>query len=298
MNRKYIFVRMFSIILCVVMLMMFNTSCVGQGKLAPEATKAEGADIRVMSYNILHPSWSGVVDNLPVEGRDKVVSAIINDYRPDVVGLQEANWEWHFALKELLVDNGVYEQACNGDEENYIMTTFLYNTKTVKLIDSEVVDLDDGSDIRVVSIAVFQKRSGKDRFVVINTHPAPYSDQSYSKNCQDILDIVGDKMNKYKDLPVIMTGDYNTGEKQEFYSTIQSTLGVADAKYSADEIVNNYGTFFDPCWGGEFDPQGERAIDHIFVNDKAQSKLFSVIIDHDVNKASDHLPIYADVDLK
>ncbi len=39
-------------------------------------------------------------------------------------------------------------------------------------------------------------------------------------------------------------------------------------------------------------------IDHVPVNDKADARLFNVVIDHHVDKTSDHLPIYSDIDLK
>ena len=41
------------------------------------AELAAGADIRIMSYNILHPSWSNVVSNVPVDGRDVNVANIL-----------------------------------------------------------------------------------------------------------------------------------------------------------------------------------------------------------------------------
>ena len=43
--------------------------------LAEETAElAEGADIRVMSYNILHPDWN---DKIPIKGRDEKVMNIL-----------------------------------------------------------------------------------------------------------------------------------------------------------------------------------------------------------------------------
>ena len=41
----------------------------------------------------------------------------------------------------------------------------------------------------------------------------------------------------------------------------------------------------------------DNVIDHIFLNSKADALLFNVIVDHDVEYASDHIPIYADIKL-
>ena len=69
---------------------------------------AEGASLRIMSFNILHPDWSRV----PVKGRDEIVAGILQYYMPDVAALQEAGAKWHKALKPLLTEPGIYATAC------------------------------------------------------------------------------------------------------------------------------------------------------------------------------------------
>lgn len=260
---------------------------------------AAGADIRVMSYNILHPSWSNVVSNVPVEGRDINVAQILMYYTPDVVGIQETNSAWHGALKKLLVDTGMYAFACQkSNAKAYNMTTFLYNTQTVKLVEEYVLDLDKNSQIRVFSVAVFEKLSDGSRFVVTNTHPAPTSQtENYKRNFADLLALADVELEKYKDLPVIMTGDFNTKEQAPMYKTFMETAGVKDAKYAAEVLVRDYCTF--SGWPNAAPKAGNaNCIDHIFVNDKVGVKLFNVVIGHDVEATSDHIPIYADIDLK
>ncbi len=262
---------------------------------------AAGADIRVMSYNILHPNWSNVTDKVPVEGRDANFAKILMYYMPDVAGIQEVNAAWHSSIRKLLVDTGMYKQACKmkSNGKDYNLTTLLYNPNTVKLIDEYVLDLDAGSNIRVFSVAVFEKLSDGTRFVVTNTHPAPTSQaENYRRNFADMMTIAQKEMAKYADLPFIMTGDFNTGENAAMYQTLINTVKVKDAKYDAETLVRKQGTFLKGGWGGSFNNDESRCIDHIFINDKADAKLFNVVIDHDVEKTSDHIPIYADIDLK
>ncbi len=270
----------------------------GKPSTKDKSELAEGADIRVMSYNILHPSWSNVVENVPIAGRDINLAKILLYYMPDVAGIQEVNSGWHTAIKKILVDTGYYKQACrmtrNGKKTN--MTTFLYNPQTVKLIDEYVIDLQSNSDIRVFSVAVFEKLDDGKRFVVTNTHPAPAS-QNYDEHFAQIMKIGPKEMEKYKDLPVIMTGDFNTSETIGNYKKLMDELGVKDAKYDAETLVRRYNTFMNPGWGGQV-KEGDSCIDHIFLNQNAHAKLFNIVIDHKVEKTSDHLPIYADIELK
>lgn len=127
-----------------------------------------------MSYNILNQEWSETGET--AESRVEPLYEVITKYMPDVIGVQEASFYWHDELNNILKDKDTYKFAC---EKNNIfkdnMTTFLYNTKTVKPVDEYLLDLEPNSDIRVFSIGVFEKLSDGKQFVVTNTHPAPSS---------------------------------------------------------------------------------------------------------------------------
>ena len=254
-----------------------------------------GADVRIMSYNILVPSLVGSEIEL---GRDKNVANILLYYMPDVVGLQETSSGWHSALKQYLIDIGLYAPACQRNNAGaYNLTTFLYNTQTVKLVEEYVIDLDTNSDIRVFSVAIFETLSDGKRFVVTNTHPAPPGQvENYARHFENLMRIAPEQMEKYKDLPVIQTGDFNTEEQALIYKQYLEATNLKDAKYEADVLVRDYCTY--SGWQEAPKPGNSYCIDHIFVNDKTDVKLFNVVIDHDVANTSDHIPIYADITLK
>lgn len=264
---------------------------------ANERALAEGSDVRVMSYNVLNPAW-GLDENRTlnkVENRiDRIIDLLLY-YRPDVVGLQEASVEWHNALGDMFIDMGAYEMACktsNGGAPN--MTGFLYNPATLRVVDEYVIDIVENSDHRVVSVAVFETLADGKRFVVINTHPAPTSHASYAEHMQKINEIELVELEKYKELPVLLTGDFNTKENREEYATLVETLGVKNVKFEADVMIHNYaGTGFKAPAKCE----GNRCIDHIFINANVDPKLYSAVIKDGIQYGSDHLPIYADVAL-
>jgi endonuclease/exonuclease/phosphatase family metal-dependent hydrolase len=228
------------------------------------------------------------------------MAALVLDYMPDVIGLQESTSRWHKAFKPLLIDTGLYgitNRQSHADGFKYCACPILYNPLTVQVVEEYLIDLDKHSDCRVFAVTVFEKLSDGTRFVVANTHPASSTDtEVYARNCADIMEIGAAEMAKYADLPFIMTGDYNTRESSEMYQTLMNTLGVKDAKYEADVMVRDQGTYFE--WGTEPAPQADDCIDHIFVNGKTDVKLYNVVIDHDVQNTSDHFPIYADIDLQ
>lgn len=262
-----------------------------------EAALAEGAEIRIMSYNILHESWSNVDENVPVAPRAEKLTALLLYYRPDVVGLQEVSADWHGELDALIAENGYYTKVCEttgAGKQN--LTTFLYNPETVKPVDSYVIDLDKGSNIRVVSVVVFERLATGEQFVVTNTHPAPTSNKSYAGHIAAIVEQSDALIRKYDGLPVILLGDFNTRETSQYYNTLL-TLPVSDAKYSAEILVRNYESFLNPRWGGSPAEGNEKSFDHIFCTEDITVLLFNTVIDNQVDTLSDHLPIYADIRL-
>ena len=284
-----------------VLLILVLTLCLVSPGIAEEPDDdpglAEGASLRIMSYNILHPDWSRV----PAAGRDEIVADILRTYRPDVAAIQEAGAKWHKALVPLLVDSGEYAFACrksNAEGFIYCCTTFLYNPRTVSLVEEYILDLDFRDAARVFSVAVFERLSDGARFVVTNAHPAPReTPEKYERNMADLTAFAADAAKKYAGLPVVMAGDFNTPEQTEWYLKLMDEAGVRDAKYEAAVLVRDCSTYF----GYQVAPNTENTdlcVDHLFVNDQVDVKLFNAIIGHDVENASDHIPIYADIALK
>ena len=269
--------------------------CAAQAETGGAPALSEGADLRIMSYNILHPDWSHV----PVKGRDALVADILLHYRPDVAAIQEAGAKWHKALKPLLVDTGLYAPACrqsNAEGFIYCTTTFLYNPQTVRLVEEEILDLEIRDAARVFSVAVFERLRDGVRFIVCNTHPAPSEEEpeKYARNMADLTALTSGVISKYAGLPVIIAGDFNTPEQSEQYLRYMRETGVRDAKYEAETLVCGCSTYF----GYQVPPDPESTdscIDHLFVNGGVDVRLFSAVISLGVQDASDHIPIYADI---
>lgn len=283
--------RSISLLLVVFLL----ATCVACKDEQPTEKTTDTTPLRVMSYNILNPIWA-TGGNAPVEGRDELFKNIIDYYKPDVAGIQEACDAWHIAIKELLIDNGDYAFACKSTfNKTYNLTTLIYNTKKVKLVQEYVFELEQNSDIRVLAVAVFERLSDGKRFVVTNCHPMTMDIDGAETQYNNLIRFAKSEMEKYKDLAFIMTGDFNAYDPSDIYNRLLNEMNVKDARHIAEKVERGYVSFIG--WPNGVCKEG-KGIDHIFVNNNASVKLFDTVIDHDVEKVSDHVPIYADIILK
>ena len=259
-----------------------------------DANKAKGSDLRIMSYNIYAQEYSGITTS----SRVGHLKDILYNYMPDVIGIQEVDTPWHTSIVSNITAAGLYDFACKTTSSGLDnMTTMLYNKNTVKLVEEYVVDLDAGSDIRVFSVAVFQRLSDGKQFVAINTHPAPSSRQEeYPRHMNRIAELVNETQDKYKNLPIIMTCDFNTKEQSSYYADFIINTGIKDAKYEADTLLNDYCTY--SGINVKPKPGSANCIDHIFVNKRVGVKTFATVVDASIETLSDHIPICADIVLK
>lgn len=254
------------------------------------------ADVRVMSYNILNPEWSSTGET--AESRVEPFYELVTKYMPDVIGIQETSYLWHNVINDIMKEDDTYAFAC---EKTYLfkdnMTTFLYNTKTVRLVDESIYDLVKNSEHRVFSVAFFEKLSDGKRFIVTNVHPAPASrKEEYPGHMSRATELTQYMLEQYEDLPLIMTGDFNTTEQSEYYTNFLNDTGVKDAKYEAETLLRNYNTY--SGFNVKSKEGGNYCIDHIFVNDNLSVKTYDVVADDGAEKISDHIPIYVDIIFK
>ena len=303
MKSQLLRILLFSLV--AIVLPFSLVSCDSPQETSSSSLENEGVSIRVMSYNILHPDWSSESERVEIKGRDEKVANVFKTYMPDVIGVQEVCEEWHNALEPLIVNTGDYVPVCRRLEDStYNLTTMFYNPKTVSLIQEFAVPLGTYSDIRVLAGGIFQK-DGK-FFIVVNTHPATPlgEDSTYAEDIDGIIEQIKELMGDYKDVPIIMTGDYNSPKNLPIlytgYNDITNKIGVKDTRDVAKEVINNYVT----CPGLYATPSkyngmmSTSVIDYIFVTDNVNVETFSVVADEGLETVSDHLPIYADIILK
>lgn len=256
------------------------------------------ADVRIMSSNLLvhYESWGG----LPAKPRAKQYISMLDEYKPDVVGIQELCDSWYCCVKNNLP--GGYKMLYPVSTGVFVrMTAMLYNSDTLELLDSGnfAYEQKDNPRLRRVVWAVFEvKKTGK-RFAVTNTHfdllregrEEELTDVMKSQ-AEELLKCVDDIEQQY-DCPVFSVGDFNTMEDTpntkpidipEIYNTLADRL--TDTKFKSEKQI--FGT--EQAW--EYP-----SYDHIFLKGNAKVKAFCLMSYDYLKNMSDHYPVFADVSL-
>ena len=259
---------------------------------------AEGADMRVMSFNILCELWN---DKAVIAGREIPVIAPIYTYMPDILGLQEVSDAWYVALEPLFEGSYAFvDKKTTKGETNF--SPLLYNVETMTLLEHGVVSLKvGGNGLRVLSWGYFERKSDGARFVAINTHwnvgDANDAQKTADQVAQatEMAEFVLSMQKKYN-CPIISTGDYNSRLSQDPIKTYMTNSGMVDACQSAKVVnrsIKTTHTLFTESHRGA----GE-AIDHVFASPEVELLFYNVLIDECLAPSSDHNPIYADIKLK
>ena len=288
-----------------------DTSITGKGGIQ-KVTLTAGADIRVMTFNIL-----GTSENF-AERKKYEVQAIL-DHLPDVIGFQEASPDTHTqvlfntSVKKYYEINAKYH--ANNSTANY--TPILFLKDKYKLIEGGVEFLRsryERTNTKSLSWAVLEVKETGKRFIVANLHGALWVSNSYIlpegetdatmvakavlwrvDNAKQMLEKIDELKAKYGDLPVVTTGDYNFTSSTDAYKTIIAGGLVSSqekASISATKgIKSTHAVGSAPASGSN--------IDHIFYNESGFSALKYVISTRpDDLKASDHCPVFADLKFK
>ena len=258
---------------------------------APQQKTAD-ANLRVMSYNVLvdnDESLGGWSWGQPLGNRGDKASACIEYYQPDVIGFQECNYKWHVSLKENLEDYAFVnadvpkqqhlEDKNSLGKKDWMCTTMMYNKKTLKLIENELIGYSCNywgciQRMRYASMAVFEIKATGERFTFFSTHldaePDEKGQQMRLAQSDELAEIIKEYKSTYGH-PVIGTGDFNSKFADPPIQNIVSKAGMISS-------ANNRG-----------------GIDYILFSAGVAGKSFTVLKDNDVLGASDHAPVFADL---
>lgn len=322
------FLSIVSVLFIIVVALAIFVSCDNKPKEIPadelsllenDIVERAESDVRIMSANVLvHiKSWGGE----PVISRADRFARAVKHYKPDVIGAQEFDSEWYNKFLPMVKENGykVIKEKYKGFTEN--RSPIIYNSNVLDVVDHGIHLYSKGDDngCRVVSWAVFKRKSDEKTFAVTSTHLDLI--RSGKEEAQlnimlgqvdEFFDVISGIKTKYN-CPVYMCGDYNCMEEREEYldtdyygavgkesaafSVYNKIAGkYADAKYA--ENINKYDV------GGGILPDGawnSPTWDHIFMTGDTEVTSFTILSSlyfqryEDRNsRISDHLPIFAD----
>ena len=252
--------------------------------------REEGADIRVMSFNVLAEVYNELP---PIEGRHWKCASAIYTYAPDVIALQELTPRWNTRLCNMLGEEYCIEQLQPGASASY--TLFAYNTNTLELLDSgsEYYKVVDNANGRLITWGFFKVKASGKTCVIISTHLGLTVDKRLSQ-VEDLAAKITELEEKYE-APVIIAGDYNCTRDSEEFVKLMSMVPIKEAGVSAANIVNDPITDH-PLYTVKHGTG--QAIDHITYTAGAEALSYQALEMNTILHTSDHLPILSDFAIK
>ncbi|MBV2226373.1 MULTISPECIES: endonuclease/exonuclease/phosphatase family protein [Sphingobacterium] len=145
---------------------------------------------------------------------------------------------------------------------------------------------------RICTWGIFKDKSNGKKFIFMNTHFDHVGIEARRESAKLILA----KAKEFaKDLPLILTGDFNIDETNEAYFTLAKS-GVVQDVYDLAKIKYEPNSSFN-AWGKNI--QEKARIDHIFITKPFKVRKYGILTDTYMGKfPSDHFPVIAELNWK
>ena len=272
------------------------------------------------------------IKDVPADKRNELQYELYKQYMPDVLGCQEFNITKrgerdipHSDLVAMIKTLG-YKESCPRDTKVHPFfnnTPLFYNTKTTKLIKSEYywykvhVDKENENNCSPMDCAskaltwgVFEDKATGKRYIVVSTHMATRSDGVRGVQALEAVEVIRGLVEKYQ-APVFFGGDYNGLCQHANYVCFKAAgyedLALSGAPTEFCSEVATHHTY--PCFNfdlGFMLPMpddsthfAKNCIDHIMLinGENVKTSVYGVVVDECSMSASDHYPIFVDVNL-
>lgn len=247
--------------------------------------RAKNTDLRVLSYNILAQCWNRHMRH--AEERAADVIEIIRNTAPDTAGLQELDPIWY-----KLLDGKIEPWKFARDPYDSNMCAVIYDSRRFRQIDGGVMKYTD-LRIRCLRWTLLEEIKTQRKLLITNTH----WDLTVPKrmaNSQLMIQYITELKKRFPGVPVICTGDFNsTVGSGELKQLLQQT-NLPDSVESARKVENNTFCSYVNPQKGVINPNLLH-IDHILVPATATVLSAKLLYSPETMRASDHLPLLADI---
>lgn len=253
--------------------------------------------LHVMTFNVRY----GTADDGPDrwEVRRPRALEMLKRRHPDLLGVQEA---LAFQVDEMAKAGGYVPVGVGRDDGRSAgeFSAILYDPRRLRLLRSDTFWLSPtpsvvaskgwgNNVVRVCTWAFFRDLGSGREFYHFNTHLDHQSQLSREKGIALILERIAACDPK---APVIVTGDFNVGEKNPVQAQMRAA-GFQDTFRVLHPETEDVVTFN----GWRENPTGDK-IDYVFIDGKAKATEASIVRDQkDGRWVSDHMPVVATVEM-
>lgn len=274
------------------------------------------ANFRVMSANLLFDATA--------EERSPLIVENMMYYLPDVIGFQEVNKVLQENVLDKLTEKGyaltsaqpnpdnMRESEKNSLSKKYPsrnLVPIAYKAELYEEVESVfVMYRSTWTYTKGFTAAVFKVKQNGKLFAMINTHAAlvistygldrTNADLGAEWRIDNVAEILAEKnrvITEYGNIPVFVTGDFNGGENEQYYSDMLAG-GMSNSRYVATESATlGICTFHGRP--GAMPTSDKSAIDHVFVSEGTPVAVHSIETRQEALDATDHCFVYADITL-
>lgn len=290
-----------SIILSLTLIICIFSACSKTNYTFEQTNIDSSTDIAIVTFNCAAP-WGNLLDGTSSSKRVKRFASYMNAIHPDSIGTQEMNQKWLNKLEKLMSDYDSYGVVRGGDEnENKSeMNAIFWLKDKYDCIEQGTFWLSETPNTeskyegagcnRICSYVVLQNKETGEKYIHLNTHLDNASDDARKFGANVILNKIDELQSKdeYKDIKIVLTGDFNDTIDSTPYNVISQKLN--DTRFTNKSVVDdniNSSTYHD--WGNLED--SSQPIDFIFSN--SSSTDFKLLNDISNGYVSDHYGVYA-----
>jgi len=257
------------------------------------AMSAAAAELKVMTFNVR----TMVAKDGPNawDKRRDLFADTIRQMHPDVIGTQELNKQQGDDTVERLPQYTWFGRDRFGGHDDEHMGIF-YRKDRLKVVESgdywlsdtpgKVASITWGNVFpRMVNWALFERLSDHKRFYLLDTH-YPYRDQDEDARSRSAKEMAAWIAKLPPGIPVIITGDFNTGPASQAHTAL--TADLKDAWTGSPKREGPAETFHD------FTGKPTQRIDWILYRGVSATDVRTITTSKDGRYPSDHFPVQAD----
>lgn len=263
----------------------------------------EGAEFRVMTWNIMAQwqGWGG--DYMPVSQRFESFKENMEIYSPDVVGLQEVSEHWSKQIQQEFGDEYTFVYQITPDEQFYNLSTIIYKKDKFREIAKglKYFTYNGPNQIRLVDWVILEDKVTLKKFAFFNTHwkfqEANGSNAERESHSIENVTIINEVMQKYAIEYGFSTADYNTVLTHQYCINFLKGIGFVntlDIAKASGNLINEVGGCGTVGVSRE-NNKGGGSIDNIFCTPNMQVLRHETILWNGIEHVADHSPKYADI---
>jgi endonuclease/exonuclease/phosphatase family metal-dependent hydrolase len=280
----------------------------GSAGSSGSAGSTPGPDLALLTFNIRYGSANDGDDAWPL--RKELVYAVLDDQLADSIGMQEAE---AFQLEEIDVEFPAYDRVGVGRSdglEGGEFSPIYFKTERLEVVTSATFWFSDTPEVagsmgwganypRICTWALFEEKASGRKYYHYNVHLDHESETARVNSAKLLMERVSARTEQ--NTPVVVTGDFNTGESSVPIQYLLGTgsiddgnnpLPLLDTFREVNPDATEVGTF-----NGFTGESNGGKIDYIFVSPALGAIAAEIIRDNDAGRyPSDHFPVNALID--